>query len=114
MPGGELGSVQNPIKADQPDGERSYLKRLRTADGKRVVYKYRGAVPGTDGRILDRFELEPHPYYENCPLDGLQKIADIFLEEGECPYSLMIYMDMYHPGYTEKTPLMSYKLLLEP
>lgn len=107
---GEIGSVHNPVRADMPEGERIYLKRLRTVKGNRVIYNYSGAIMGPEGRILDRFILFPHPKRESC--EGfLLLFADLFRSEPDCPTRMIIYMDMYHPGYQEKEPVSGYETL---
>ena len=54
-----LGSVANPVRVGGPDGERSYLARLRCAGGARpsIGQKRSGGV-GAFGSIVDLFPLD--------------------------------------------------------
>lgn len=76
-----LGSEQNPVRAEMPQGQRAYLNRLRCADGKRPVFERVGSFGvGVYERIIDGYEV---------------------LCDGSSPAKSMIYMDMYHPGHRE-------------
>ena len=81
-----LGSEQNPVRVRGPDGERAYLRRLRSGDGTPPQFDRRGSGgPGPDGHIIDFYSVV-------CP--------------GQEPDTII--MDMYHrggegravPGYT--------------
>lgn len=77
-----LGSKANPVRADEPQGQREYLSRLRCQDGSRPNYKRAGNVgPGVYGYIVDA-------YVVNCG--------------DAAPGNTEIYMDMYHGGYVEQ------------
>lgn len=76
-----LGSEQNPVRAEMPQGQRAYLNRLRCADGKRPAFERVGSFGvGVYERIIDGYEV---------------------LCDGSSPAKSMIYMDMYHPGHRE-------------
>lgn len=86
-----LGSKDNPVRADMPDGERAYLARLRCPDGRAPAYERSGSTGvGPYGYILDVYAV-------TCA--------------GKAPQS--IFLDMYHrhveaapvPGFTFKTGL---------
>lgn len=77
---GALGTKTNPVRCEDPKGERQYLNRLRCADGTRPEYSRIGS-----------FGLGP---YDNI-LDGYRVKC-----EGRDEAS--IFMDMYHDGYVEK------------
>ena len=75
-----VGTVENPIKADMPTGERAYFSRLRCSDGAPVKARRLAAGPiGSDGHISDLIEV-------SCT-DSAARI---------------LYIDMYHPGYVEE------------
>ena len=75
-----MGTVENPIKADMPTGERAYFSRLRCSDGAPVKARRLAAGPiGSDGHISDLIEV-------SCT-DSAARI---------------LYIDMYHPGYVEE------------
>ncbi len=74
-----LGSRGNPVRAFMPEGQRAYLRRLRCADRKRPKFHRTGSYgPGPWGSIIDGYEVA-------CK-DG---------------FSVLIFMDMYHPDYRE-------------
>lgn len=76
---GELGTKTNPVRCDDPKGERQYLNRLRCSDGKRPAYSRIGSFGlGPYGNILDGYRVK-------C-------------EGGE---EATVFMDMYHEGYVE-------------
>jgi hypothetical protein len=76
-----LGSKENPVRAEMPQGQRAYLNRLRCADGKAPSYHRVGNFGiGVYDRIIDGYEVV-------C--------------EGSTPDKSMIFMDMYHPGHRE-------------
>jgi hypothetical protein len=77
---GALGSQTNPVRCDDPKGERQYLSRLRCPDGKRPEFSRIGSFGvGPYGNILDGYRVK-------CA-------------ERE---DATVYMDMYHEGYVEK------------
>ncbi len=74
-----LGSRGNPVRAFMPEGQRDYLRRLRCEDRKRPKFHRTGSYgPGPWGSIIDGYEV-------SCK-DG---------------FSVLIFMDMYHPDYRE-------------
>jgi hypothetical protein len=76
-----LGSKENPVRAEMPQGQRAYLGRLRCADGKAPAYRRVGNFGiGVYERIIDGYEVV-------C--------------EGGTPDKSMVFMDMYHPGHKE-------------
>jgi len=77
-----IGSEQNPVRAEMPQGQRAYLGRLRCANGQPPTYQRAGNVgPGVFGSIVDL-------YVTHC--------------EGSTPAQAEIYMDMYFPGHVEQ------------
>lgn len=77
---GALGTKDNPVRCDDPKGERQYLNRLRCSDGKRPVYSRIGSFGlGPYGNILDGYRVK-------C--EGSDEAT--------------VFMDMYHEGYVEK------------
>lgn len=77
-----LGSRDNPVRVDMPQGQQAYLNRLRCSNGQRPAYGRAGNFgPGVYGSIIDGYRVV-------CP-DGGQ------------PAESMIYMDMYHPTHDE-------------
>lgn len=76
-----LGSLENPVRADMPEGQHAYLKRLRCADGKAPRYARAGNLGfGVFGSIIDAYDV-------SCP--------------GSSPAKSTIIMDMYFPGHVE-------------
>lgn len=83
-PDGALGTRQNPILAAGPFGQHEYLARVRCPDGGTSESERLGSgPPADDGHILDT-------YVVHCPPDGP---------------TLMVVMDMYHPGHREHESL---------
>lgn len=79
--GSPLGSQENPVRVNMPEGERAYLARLRCGDGTAPAFQRAGNFgPGVFGSIIDGYEVA-------CAA-------------GE-PKPGMIFMDMYHPGHDE-------------
>ncbi|WP_447728683.1 hypothetical protein [Sphingomonas koreensis] len=85
-----FGSVQNPVRANGPEGQRAYLRRLRCADETRPKFERRGnAGIGPYGTIQDIYAVQ-------CGADPV----------------VTIYIDMYHehieaapvPGFTIVPP----------
>jgi hypothetical protein len=81
-----LGSLENPVRASMPAGQRAYLSRLRCPDGSVPAYARYGSVGvGIYGSIVDGYTV-------TCP--------------GRPDSDVM--MDMYHdwvedrpvPGFT--------------
>jgi hypothetical protein len=80
-PADPLGSQENPVRCDMPDGERAYLDRLRCPDGSRVRYQRLGSFTSeASDNMLDGYRI----------LCGERETT--------------IYMDMYHPGHIENEP----------
>ncbi len=76
-----LGSRENPVRADTPIGQHQYLNRLRCENGNAPIFDRIGNFGlGVFGTIIDGYTVE-------C--------------EGSAPASTIIYMDMYHEGYSE-------------
>lgn len=77
---GVLGSRENPVKCDGPQGQRTYLNRLAGPNGEAVTYRRAGNFGvGPDGHIIDGYAID---------LDGRST-------------SIIIFMDMYHRDYVE-------------
>lgn len=71
-----LGSNENPVRENQPEGQRAYLRRLRCEDGTAPAFKRAGNVgAGVYGYIVDLYKV-------TCA--------------GKDPVD--IYIDMYHDG----------------
>jgi len=75
-----LGSKENPIKCDGPQGERNYLEKLVTQEGRAIKTSRKGSTSNTSGSIVDVYPIED--------------------ENGQIITTL--YFDMYHKGYKEK------------
>lgn len=76
-----LGSGKNPIRCEEPRGERAYLQRLRCQSGAAPTFSRRGrAGVGPYRTILDAYELR-------CP---------------DSPDVSTVFMDMYHAGFIER------------
>jgi hypothetical protein len=87
---GVLGSKTNPVRCDMPRGERYYLLRLRDADGKSPGFHRVGSFGGGPyGNILDGYEV---------------KLG---------ANTVMIFMDMYHPGYVETNAVPGFTIVNE-
>ncbi len=76
-------SASNPIKADGPQGQRDYLKRLICPDGRAVKSFSRVGSVGISpyGFMMDLYDVK-------CK---------------NKTYS--VYIDMYHPDYIENIPV---------
>lgn len=84
-----LGSRENPVRCAMPAGERAYLDRLRCPDGSRPSFTRAGSFGGgPDGHILDGYKVK-------CA--GAEE--------------LMIFMDMYHEGYVETSPVPGFTIV---
>ena len=76
-----LGSLENPVRAAMPQGQRAYLAQLRCSDGAAPAVQRAGNVGlGIYGNIIDHYVLR-------CATGA--------------PVEASVYMDMYHPGHTE-------------
>ncbi|HEU0134057.1 MAG TPA: hypothetical protein VFR28_04470 [Allosphingosinicella sp.] len=85
-----LGSKANPVRENMPQGQLSYLRRLRCGDGTAPAFERKGNVGlGVYGNIVDLYSV-------TCPGAA----------------SIDVYMDMYHdgpedrplPGFTMESP----------
>ncbi len=76
-----LGSMGNPVRADMPAGERTYLNRLICInDNRKPSFERIGSFGmGPYGHIIDGYDVK-------C----------------KSVKSVTIYMDMYHPGFIEE------------
>jgi hypothetical protein len=73
-----LGSKGNPVRTYLPPGQQAYLGRLRCPDGSTPTFQRQGTVgEGPYTTIVDAYEVR-------C-----------------AEKSVVIYLDMYHPGYFE-------------
>jgi len=82
-----LGSFENPIRCDDPDGERFYLSRLVDPQGREIKFGRMGSYGvGPYGNILDGYFLT----------FGDQRVE--------------VFMDMYHGGYYEDRPIEGFYL----
>lgn len=85
-----LGSEENPVRANMPQGQRAYLERLRCEDGEAPQFVRVGNFGmGVYGRIVD----------------GYQVVC-----EGSEPAESMVMMDMYHPDHVENEPVPGFSL----
>jgi len=76
-----LGSKENPVRVGGPDGERSYISRLRCADGQRPAIGTRNSHgTGAFGTIVDIYPLD-------CG--------------AAAPGKAELVMDMYHAEHDE-------------
>ncbi|MBX7532753.1 hypothetical protein K3165_07450 [Qipengyuania sp. 1XM1-15A] len=83
-----LGSLENPVRASMPQGQRAYLSRLRCEDLSRPEFTRAGNVGlGPFGNIVDA-------YIVTC--------------NGSEPAERTIHMDMYHSGYVESEAVDGY------
>jgi len=86
-----LGSRENPVRADMPQGQRAYLSRLRCADGNAPEHRRLGNLgSGVFGSIVDGYRV-------TCP--------------GSEPASVEIVMDMYHPGHQETAAVAGFDIV---
>lgn len=80
-----LGSEQNPVRVDMPEGQKIYLSRLRCSDGQPPQFKRGGSVgSGPFGSIVDVYDVD-------CGQTAPGKVA--------------VYLDMYHPLHDEIRPV---------
>lgn len=76
-----LGSLENPVRAAMPQGQRAYLAQLRCSDGAAPAFQRTGNVGvGVFGNIIDHYVLR-------CATGA--------------PAEASVYMDMYHLGHSE-------------
>ncbi|MFP4003635.1 MAG: hypothetical protein ACLFV8_07670 [Alphaproteobacteria bacterium] len=91
----KLGSADNPVRCDMPEGERLYLSRLRCPGGKRPEFSRDGGTgAGPYGAIMDRYTVK-------CPDSDEMKPQTV-------------YMDMYHPDYREDRPVPGFTIVKLP
>jgi hypothetical protein len=84
-----LGSSKNPVKVQGVEGEYVYLARLRCPENKPPVVEREGSA------------ADPSPY---------GSIMDIY--EAACDASkLIIFVDMYHPGYVEQAAVPGFTIV---
>ncbi len=85
----ELGSKSAPVRADNPAGQRAYLKRLRCPDKSPPSFERQGNMGyGGYGHIVDLYTVR-------CESTG---------------QSHEIYMDMSFPGYVETRAVAGFTL----
>ena len=88
---GALGMKNNPVRCENPRGERQYLNRLRCKDGNPPEYERIGSfAPGPYGNILDGYGVKCAGKNE-----------------------AVIFMDMYHEGYVEKEAVPGFTIVNE-
>ena len=82
-----LGDFKNPIRCEDPGGERYYLARLVDPRAREIDFSRMGSFgKGPYGNILDGYEVI---------------VGD---------HKLEVFMDMYHPGYYEERPIKGFYL----
>jgi len=88
---GPAGCRSNPIRCHGPAGESAYLDRLKSHDGRKVLYKRQGSlgIPSPFGNIVDEY------------LIGFEDVGAV----------KRIYMDMYFEGYTDDRPVSGFYLV---
>lgn len=92
-PTGDLGTEDNPVRCDSPNGEAAYIRRLRDPDGHPPTFMRMGSFgPGPYGNLLDGYELH------SVKTPGVIHVD-------------VIYMDMYHPGFVETRPVPGYSFV---
>lgn len=85
-----LGSKENPVRADMPDGERAYLARLRCTNDAPPAWRRVGNLgSGVFGSIVDQYDLR-------C--------------EGAHPPRTIIVMDMYFRGHVEARAIDGFRI----
>lgn len=76
-----LGSPQNPIRVNMPEGQRTYLSRLRCEDGQAPKFQRLGSDGlGPYGQIIDSYQVD-------CVASA--------------PLTSVLSLDMYHPTHVE-------------
>ena len=84
-----LGTEENPVRANMPEGQRAYLARLRCSNGSAPEFFRAGSVgEGPYGKIMDLYELR-------CAA-------------GE-PATASVYIDMYH-DHVEDRPVPGFSI----
>jgi hypothetical protein len=84
-----LGSMQNPVRASMPPGERAYLDRLRCPDGRAPRYERQGSGGDSPyGNIIDYYAVQ-------CA--GAEPVS--------------VIMDMYHRGHVETRPVPGFTIV---
>lgn len=87
---GALGSAENPVRCNGPEGQRRYLSRLRGPDGQPVRFERLGNVgSGVYGNIVDLYIVES--------ADGSTRKE--------------VFMDMYFPGHVENKPVEGFTIV---
>jgi len=88
---GPVGCRSNPIRCHGPAGERAYLDRLRSHDGRKVLYERHGSlgIPSPFGNIVDSY------------LIGFEDVGAV----------KRIYLDMYFEGYMDDRPVSGFRLV---
>jgi hypothetical protein len=85
-----LGSKQNPVRADMPQGQRAYLARLRCSNGSTPTFeRVANLGAGVFGSIIDQFDVR-------C--------------QNSAPLRTIIIMDMYFTGHVETRPVKGFTL----
>jgi hypothetical protein len=86
-----LGSKDNPVRADNPDGQHAYLRRLRCSDGKAPAYQRNG----------------------NLGAGIYKSIVDLYVVTcgGAQPARTEVIMDMYFPGHVEQQPVPGFTIV---
>jgi len=80
-----LGSQENPVRVEMPQGQFAYLSTLRCADGQPPQFNRIGNYGiGVFGNIIDGYDVR-------C--------------EGSEPAKTTVFMDMYHAGHVETRPV---------
>ncbi|KTE21261.1 hypothetical protein ATE67_08135 [Sphingopyxis sp. H050] len=80
-----LGSQENPVRVEMPQGQFAYLATLRCANGQPPQFNRIGNYGiGVFGNIIDGYDVR-------C--------------EGSEPAKTTVFMDMYHAGHVETRPV---------
>ncbi len=88
-----LGSRDNPVRSEMPQGQRAYLARLRCADGSTPAFERSGNLgPGIYRTIIDNYVVD-------CG--------------AAAPGQVNIVMDMYHPNHVEAQPVAGFTIVPE-
>jgi len=86
-----LGSRDNPVRADMPEGQRAYLARLRCGDGAAPAFERMGSYGlGPFGSIIDGYQV-------TCAVAELKE--------------RQVFMDMYHSGHVELAPVPGFAIV---
>ncbi|SRR5690554_2630377 len=85
-----LGSPDNPVRCYLLRGQLAYLSRLRCPDGNKPTFHRIGSFgEGPYGNIIDGYRVRCSPDSEG----------------------VIIFMDMYHPGYVETEPVPGFTIV---